>query len=150
MIRIVLAIGAIAIGLGAAVAQQEAVTARRDLMKASAKLSYGVVRPMVRDQAPYQQAQVDAAFAEWTNMAEKLPGLFPVESLKGPDEGSNFYANPKIAESRTDFDGHIAKFRQVVADNKGKVTDLASLKAVYATLDESCNSCHQVYRLRKR
>ena len=59
--RTVLVLGAIAIGVTAAVAQQEAVKARKDVMGGIAKSYYGVLARMNRGQAPYDQAAATAA-----------------------------------------------------------------------------------------
>ena len=42
-----------------------------------------IVVGMIRGQAPFDAAKVDAAFAQWAETAQKLPGLFPDNSKTG-------------------------------------------------------------------
>src|SRR5450759_2496927 len=81
-IRTMLAALAVALSVGAVIAQQDPVTTREDLMKANNKHALAGVR-MIRGQAPFAAAEVAAAFAQGTDTAQKLPIQFPDNSKTG-------------------------------------------------------------------
>jgi len=62
-VRTILAALAVGLSVGAVIAQQDPVTTREDLMKANNKHALAVVR-MMRGQAPFDAAEVNAAFAQ--------------------------------------------------------------------------------------
>ena len=84
-------------------------------MKENNKHAIIVVR-MMRGQAPFDAAAVDAAFAQWADTAQKLPGLFPDNSKTGGDNR----ASPKIWLNKKDFDAKAAAFAKAVAENRDK------------------------------
>jgi hypothetical protein len=71
---------------------------------------------MMRGQAPFDAAEVDAAFTQWAETAQKLPGLLPDNSKTGGDN----CASPKIWVDKKDFDAKAAAFAKVVSDNHDK------------------------------
>ena len=83
-IRIIVAALTIGLSVGAAVAQQDPVAVREDLMKKNNDHAKAVVQ-MMRGQAPFDAAAVDAAFKQWVETAQKLPSLFPDNSKTGGD-----------------------------------------------------------------
>ena len=118
MIRTILAVTAVAIGVSLAGAQSDPLAERKLLMKGNADGARNVNR-MVRAEDPFDVAKVNAAFAQWTETAEKLPGLFP----EPPKPGQDTRALPKIWETKADFDAKIASFGKAVADSKGQGED---------------------------
>jgi cytochrome c556 len=105
-----------------------------------------VVR-MMREQAPFDAAAVEAAFAQWADTAQKLPGLFRDDSKTGGDTR----ATPKIWENKKDFDQKAADFDKAVADNRAKaVASLDGLKATIPLSGKTCDNCHEDYRLAKQ
>jgi cytochrome c556 len=102
---------------------------------------------MMRGQAPFDAAKVDAAFAQWTDTAQKLPSLFPDNSKSG----QKTRAAPKIWTSKTDFDEKAAAFGKVVADNRDKAKgSLDGLRAAVPAIGNACDACHKDYRLAKQ
>jgi cytochrome c556 len=140
IIRTVLAVAAIAIGVTAVAAQQDPIAARKALMKGNGQQS-GVVTKMLRGEEPFDAAKVDAAFSQYAETAQKLPGLFPENSKTGETR-----ALPKIWENRGEFDAAIAKFAKDVADNREKVKTLEGLKANYPAVGRNCGGCHETFR----
>ena len=69
-------------GAGAVTAQSDPIATRMALMKGNDD-NARIVVPMMRGQAPFDAAKVDAAFAQWADTAQKLPGLFPDNSKTG-------------------------------------------------------------------
>jgi cytochrome c556 len=136
---------AAALSIGAVVAQQDPVTTRENLMKENNKHALVVVR-MMRGQAPFDAAAVDAAFAQWTDTAQKLPSLFPDGSKTGGDNR----ASPKIWVNKKDFDAKAAAFGKSVAENRDKGKgSLAGLRTAIGAVGKACDDCHKEYRLGK-
>ncbi len=145
-VRIILAALAVGLSVGAAMAQQDPVTTREDLMKANNKHAIAVVR-MMRGQAPFEAAEVDAAFTQWADTAQKLPGLFPDNSKTGGDNR----ASPKIWLDKKDFDEKAAAFGKAVAENHEKAkSSLEGLRAAIPVVGKACDNCHEDYRLSKQ
>ncbi|MEX1082701.1 MAG: cytochrome c, partial [Xanthobacteraceae bacterium] len=118
--------------------------------KTYGKFGYATLNRMARDQMPYDQAKVDEALAHFAETAAKIPSLFPAGGFQGPVEGSSYYATQKAFESQSDIQARAEKFAKSVADAKGTVKDLGSLKAVWPGInDNHCSSCHEPYRARK-
>ena len=145
-VRIIPAALAVGLSVGAAMAQQDPVTTREDLMKANNKHAIAVVR-MMRGQAPFDAAEVDAAFTQWADTAQKLPGLFPDNSKTGGDNR----ASPKIWLNKKDFDEKAAAFGKAVAENHEKAkSSLEGLRAAIPVVGKACDNCHEDYRLSKQ
>jgi cytochrome c556 len=150
MFRVALAAVAVAFGVSAVIAQQNPVAARKALMKEIGQVGYGEFNRMVRDQMPYDQAKVTQGFAKMADAASKLAPLYPASAKGEPVADSNFYASAKIWENKSDFEAKLAKLIKDIGDNKDKVKDLASLKDIWPTISKnSCDGCHEVYRVRK-
>ncbi|MEA2981409.1 MAG: hypothetical protein QOF91_1383 [Alphaproteobacteria bacterium] len=143
MKRILLAVAVIAIGVTAAVAQSNPIAARKALMKGNNDNAANLVK-MTRGEAPYDAAKVDAAFAQWAETAQKLPGLFPDNSKTG----QNTRVTPKIWQTRSDFDAKIADFAKAVADNRDKAKNVDELKVALGGVGKACDGCHDQYRRR--
>jgi cytochrome c556 len=135
-----------AIGIGAVTAQSNPIAARMALMKANNDNARSVGE-MIRGQAPFDAAKVEAAFAQWADTAQKLPGLFPDNSKTG----DKTRAAPKIWQTKADFDAKAAAFAKAVADNRAKsVASLDGLKASYPAVSTACSNCHEDYRLARQ
>jgi len=146
MIRTVLVAGTLLLGIGAVAAQQDQVKATQAVMKGNGK-NAGALAAMVKGEKPYDQATVDAALAQFEDTVKKFPTLFP-ESIKGSKPEGDYSYSPKIWEDRAGFDEHIKSFGKAVADAKGKITDLDSLKATLPMIGKQCGGCHETYRLK--
>lgn len=130
-------------GAVAVIAQSNPIAARMALMKANNDNARAVSQ-MVRGEAPFDAAKVEAAFAQWAETAQKLPGLFPDNSKTG----DKTRASPKIWEAKADFDTKAAAFGKTVADNRAKsVASLDGLKSSYPAVGKTCANCHEDYRL---
>jgi len=152
IIRTMLAIAsaAVMVGITAVGAQTDAAAARKQLMKQNGEHAYGVLNRMVRGQMPYDQAKVDAAFANFVDAAPKIAPLFPPGSYQGPVANDDYYAASKAFDNQADIAARAAKFGKEAAEAKGKPKDLESLKTVWpALLRDNCDSCHEAYRVKK-
>ena len=131
---------------GVVIAQSDPIATRMALMKENQNNAEIVVR-MMRGQAPFDAAKVDAAFAQWGDTAQKLPTLFP-DNSKG---GQKTRAAPKIWTSKADFDDKAAAFGKVVAEHRDKAKgSVDGLRAAIPSVGNACDACHKDYRLAKQ
>jgi len=127
----------------AVVAQSDPIAARKALMKGNND-GARVAIAMTRGSEPFSAAKVDAAFAQWAETAQKLPGLFPDNSKTG----GNTRASPKVWQTKADFDAKAAEFGKAVADNREKAkASVDGLKAAIPVIGKTCDNCHADYRL---
>lgn len=141
-----LAAAFLVLGVGAVIAQSDPIATRKGLMKENQDNAEIVVR-MMRGQAPFDAAKVDAAFAQWADTAQKLPSLFPDNSKSG----QKTRAAPKIWTAKADFDAKAAEFGKVVADNRDKAKgSVDGLRAAIPAIGNSCDACHKDYRLARQ
>jgi cytochrome c556 len=133
------------IGVGAVMAQ-DAVKDAQAVMKANGK-NAGALGAMVKGEKPYDQAAVDAAFAQFETTAKKLPTLFPA-SMKGMKLEGDYDASPKVWDDKAGFDEHAASFAKTVGEAKGKIKDLETLKANFPMVGKQCGGCHETYRVK--
>lgn len=143
---IILAAIAIVGGTSAVIAQSDPIAARMALMKGNND-NAKIVVAMIRGQAPFDAAKVDAAFAQWAETAQKLPGLFPENSKTG----QKTRATAKIWQTKSDFDAKAAAFAKAVAENRDKAkASLDGLKAAIGVVGKACDNCHEDYRQPER
>jgi cytochrome c556 len=145
MIRTMFAVVAIALCVGAAVAQQDPIAARKALMKTNGDQAK-IGADMLKGAAPFELAKAQKIFASWEDAAAKMPSLFPDNSKTGGDTA----ADPKIWANMDDFKARFAKFGTDAKDAAAKVTDLDSFKAAFGTIGKNdCGGCHEKYRVKK-
>jgi cytochrome c556 len=147
MMRTVVVVGALLLGVGAVAAQQDQVTKTQTVMKGNGK-NAGALAAMVKGEKPYDQAAVNAAMAQFEDTVKKFPTLFP-DSIKGMKPEGKFSASPKVWEDKAGFHAHVVSFSKAVADAKGKIKDLDSLKATLPLIGKQCGGCHETYRLKE-
>jgi cytochrome c556 len=147
MMRTVVMAGALLLGLGAVMAQQDQLKVTQSQMKGNGK-NAGALVAMVKGEKPYDQATVDAALAQFEDTAKKLPTLFP-ESLKGKPFDGDYSPSDKIWSDKAGFAEHIASFAKVIDDNQGKIKDLDTLKASLTIIGKQCGGCHETFRIKK-
>ena len=147
MKRVVVIAGMLLLGAGAVMAQQDALKNAQTYMKGNGK-NAGALGAMVKGEKPYDQAAVNTALAQFEDTAKNLPTLFP-DSLKEAKWEGDYSASPKIWEDKAGFSEHITSFGKTVADAKGKITDLDSLKAMLPVIGKQCGGCHETFRVKK-
>jgi cytochrome c556 len=146
MMRTVVIVGTLLLGAGTVMAQQDQVKQTQSMMKGNGK-NAGALAAMAKGEKPYDQATVDAAMAQFEDTVKKFPTLFP-GSIKGMKPEGDYYASPKVWEDRAGFDEHVANFSKAVADAKGKIKDLDTLKATLPVIGKQCGGCHETYRVK--
>jgi len=148
MIRTVLAVTAIGLGVCAALAQEDPIKARKELMKANSDQAK-IAAAMSKGEAPFDLAAAQKIFATFQNTANKAPELFP-ESTKGGIPGADFNPSPKIWENLDDFKARFNKLGEDAKAAAASVKDLDSFKAAFGNIGKNdCGGCHENYRLKK-
>jgi cytochrome c556 len=147
MKKTVVVVGALLLGLGAVMAQQDQVKDTQTMMKGNGR-NAGALAAMIKGEKPYDQATVDAALKQFDDTAKKLSTLFP-ESIKGKPFDGDYSPSDKIWEDKAGFADHIASFAKAVGDAQGKVTDLDTLKATLPVIGKQCGGCHETFRVKK-
>ena len=146
MKRALVVAGALLLSVGAGIAQQDSVKQAQTSMKGNGK-NAGALAAMVKGEKPYDQATVDAAFAQFEDTAKKFPTLFPV-SVKGAKFDGDYSPSPKIWEDKAGFDAHVASFTKTIGEAKAKIKDLETLKAAFPAVGKECGGCHETYRVK--
>ena len=144
MNRTVFAAAILALGIGALVAEESPIKARKALMKANGDHAK-IVAAMAKGEAPFDAAKARTAFATFHGAAVKMPNLFPENSKTGEETA----ALPKIWEDMADFKARFAKFAKDAEEAQASVTDLASLKTALGVVGKDCGGCHELYRKKK-
>jgi len=147
MMRIVVVVGTLLLGAGAVMAQQDVAVKQDNLMRAQAKNLYTVILKTVKGDIPYDQAAVDAAIAQLEESVPTIASVFatnPKEDVVNATYGSS----QKIWQNKADFDSKIPPVAKAIADVKGKIKDVASLKVAYDSINGKCTECHETYRLK--
>jgi cytochrome c556 len=114
----------------------EAIKQRREAMRAIARAGAEPFK-MMKGEAPFDMAAVQAVLKAIDEHAPKFKGMFPEDSKVGATE-----ATAKVWAARAEFDAVADKW---VADAKVAATlikDEATFKVEYAKLAASCGGCH--------
>ena len=147
MKRIVVAVGALLLGAGVVVAQQDVAVQQQNLMKSQGKSMYGVVLKVVKGETPYDQAAVDAALTALGADVAKILATF-TPNPKEDVANATFGSSQKIWQSKADFDAKVAPVSKAIADAKGTAKDAASLKVAFDLINSKCNDCHETFRVK--
>jgi cytochrome c556 len=147
MKRTIVVLGTLLLGAGAVMAQQEIAVQQDNLMRAQAKSLYGVILKMTKGDIPYNQKAADEALAELEESVAKIAKTFEINP-KQDVVNATYGSSPKVWQNKADFDSKIPPVQKALADVKGKIKDVASLKAAYTTINDRCNDCHETYRLK--
>ncbi len=135
---------AVALGATAVVAQTNAISERKGVMKGvGAAAKNGAA--LAKGTEPYDNAKAKQVFATYAAAAAKMPSLFPDNSKTGDDTT----AAPKIWEDMNNFKAAFAKFEAESKAAQASVKDLDSFKVAFGAMGKNCGGCHEVYRIKK-
>jgi cytochrome c556 len=155
MIRNVLAAAsaaAIVLGLGAAMAQQDVIKERKDLMKANGDQAK-IATAMAKGEKPFDLATAHKIFAQFEDAAAKMPNLYPASSKseEGSPSADKFSPTEKVWSDMADFKARFAKFGDDAKKANATVKDLDSFKAAIGNIGKNdCGGCHHDYRSEKK
>jgi cytochrome c556 len=147
MKRTVVVVGALLLGVGAVLAQQDVAVKQDNLMRTQGKSMYSVILKMTKGEIPYDQKAADAAIAALQESVPTIPKTFetnPKQNVVNATYGSS----QKIWQNKADFDSKVPAVAKALADVKGSFKDAASLKVAYDTIQAKCNDCHETYRVK--
>jgi cytochrome c556 len=147
MIRPVVVAGALLLGVGAVMAQQDIAVQQDNLMRGQAKPMYGVILKMVKGEIPYDQAAVDDSIKYLEESVPKIPAVFATNP-KEDVVNATYGASQKVWQNKADFDSKVPPVVKAIADVKGTIKDVASLKVAYDSIQAKCADCHETYRLK--
>ncbi|MEZ2146669.1 cytochrome c [Bradyrhizobium sp. DN5] len=147
MRRTMIVAGTLLLGVGAVTAQQEIAVQQDNLMRSIAKNQYGIIQKMTKGDIPYDQKAVDRAIASMEADVAKIAKTFEVNP-KQDVVNATYGASQKVWQNKADFDSKIPPVQKAIADVKGKITNVASLKAAYTAINDRCTDCHETYRVK--
>jgi cytochrome c556 len=147
MMRTMVVVGTLLLGAGTVMAQQEIAVQQDNLMKGQAKSLYTVMLKMVKGDTPYNQAAVDTAIKELEESVPKIATVFATNP-KEDVVNATYTSSQKVWQNKADFDSKIPPVVKAIANAKGKVKDVASLKTAYNNINDRCNDCHETYRVK--
>jgi cytochrome c556 len=143
MMRIMLAVAALAVGLSAAAAQ-DPIAARKALMKATGAQSAQGAKFM-RGEEPFDLAKAQAIFAQFEKTANEGKALWPDNTKTGGETASL----PAVWDKKADFEAKLVKFGADAKEASAKVKDADSFKAVFSDVTKNCGGCHESYRAKR-
>ena len=147
MKRTLFVAGTLLLGAGAVMAQQEIAVQQDNLMRSQAKSLYGVILKMTKGDIPYNQKAVDEALTTLEADVAKIAKTFETNP-KQDVVNATYGSSPKVWQQKADFESKIPPVQKAIAEVKGKITDVASLKTAYTSINDRCNDCHETYRLK--
>jgi cytochrome c556 len=145
--RTVLVVGALLLGAGAVMAQQDVAVTQQNLMKSQGRSMYGVLGKILKGETPYDQAAIDKALSDLQTDVGKIATVF-TPNPKEDVVNANFGSSQKIWQNKADFESKIPPVAKVIADQKGKITDAATLKVSFDAIQGKCTGCHDDYRVK--
>ena len=145
--RTLVVAGTLLLGAGAVMAQQNIAVQQDNLMRGQAASLYGVLLKISKGDSAYNQAAVDAAIADLEASVGKIAVVF-TPNPKQDVVNSSYGSSQKIWQNKADFDSKIPPVIKAITDVKGKIKDVASLKTAYNSINDSCNNCHETYRVK--
>jgi cytochrome c556 len=140
IIRVVLAVSAIALGATAVIAQQDPIAARKAIMKANGQQAQ-LGTKMVKGEEPFSVDKAKKVFVTYQDVA-KVHAFFPETSKTGGDTA----ALPAVWENKADFEARLTKLATEAKAAEAAVHDLDTFKAQFAEVQKNCGGCHQTYR----
>ena len=141
-------IAAVALGVGVAVAQQDVIKERKDIMKANGDQAK-IATAMVKGERPFDLAAAKKVFATFADAAGKMPNLYPASSKNeaGSPAADKFTPTEKVWTDMADFKARFEKFGDDAKKAEASVKDLESFKAAIGNIGKNdCGGCHHDYR----
>ena len=147
MLRTTVAVVAIVVGVTVVAAQSDSIQQRNSLMKSMWKDGFAGPHKMANGKEPFDKAKAEAGLAKMSDIVAQLPPLWPPNS-KPVAPLPKYSSSSKIWDNKPDFDAKLAKLTKSIADSRGKVQDIDSLKGIVGTINQNCDACHESYQVR--
>ena len=145
MKRVLVAAALLTAGASAVLAQQEVAVQQQNLMKAQARIMYGVINKMAKGDTPFDKTAADAALKALADDVAKIPSVFATNP-KQDVANASFGASQKIWQNKADFDAKVPVVIKAISD--AKFTDAAGLKVAFDDIQVKCDVCHDTYRVK--
>ncbi|MBB4017843.1 MULTISPECIES: cytochrome c [Chelatococcus] len=131
------------IGATAALAQENVIGQRQQLMKdAGAATRTGAA--IAKGEAPFELEKARQVLTTYVTVAEKAVTLFPA----GSDVGETTAA-PAVWQDNAGFKAAFAKFEADAQQGLSSTSDLDSFKVAFGTVTKNCGGCHETFRIKK-
>ena len=147
MMRTVVVLGTLLLGAGAVLAQQNIAVQQDNLMRGQAKSLYGTILKTAKGEIPYDQAAIDTAIAQLEESVGKIANVF-TPNPKQNVVNATYGPSQKVWQNKADFNSKIPPVAKAIADVKGKIKDVDSLKSAYTAINDKCTDCHETYRVK--
>jgi cytochrome c556 len=129
---------------GTALAQDNPIKARQDLMKKNGEATK-LVNQMLKGDKPYDAAAASTALTGIAGTLDQFITLFPEGSV-----GKDTEAKPDIWKNRKDFDDWAKGLKdESLKAAKAAASGADALKPVFAEVAQYCKGCHEKYRIEK-
>lgn len=139
MLRVLAVLAVAAVGATTVLGQNlPVIQQRQEAMDAIGKASLANFK-MMKGEAPFDLAKLQAGLKIMQDEAGKLKALFPEDSKTGGDTE----ATAKIWQSKSEFEAAVDTLISEVKSAAGAIKDEATLKAEYPKVANSCGNCHK-------
>jgi cytochrome c556 len=134
------------LGAGFAIAAEDPIKERKDLMKGNGD-AVKVVTPMLKGEKPYDAKEAETAMNTINRSIVKFVTLFP----QGSETGGDTAAKPEIWTSKAEFDAIAKQLDAATAKAAAAAPGgLDGFKAAMADVGKSCKACHEKFRAEKK
>ena len=147
MMRAGFVVGALLLGAGAVMAQQDVAVSQQNLMKSQGKSMYGVFGKILKGETAYDQAAVDTALKDLQADVARIPTVF-TPNPKEDVVNANYASSPKIWQNKADFDAKVPAVTKAIEGVNGTIKDAATLKVAFDSIQKTCTGCHDDYRVK--
>ncbi len=144
--KFAIALGAVAVAATGAVAADDPIKVRQELMKTVGK-STKLSSQMAKGKVPYDGAQAEQAMQTIAGVPDKYVTLFPA----GTEKGGETEASPKIWEDMAGFKASAEKLKvAATAGAQAAKQGKDAFAAAFGELVKTCKGCHEGYRIKKQ
>jgi cytochrome c556 len=133
-------------GASIALAADDPIKDRKELMKGNGKAVKGVVA-MLKGEAPYDGGAVAKAMKDINGSLTTFVTLFP----KGSETGGETAAKPEIWDSKAEFESIAKDLGAATAKASAAApSGLDAFKVAFGDVGKACKSCHEKFRFEKK
>lgn len=143
MIRAILIGGSLLALTGVVVAQTDAISTRRNMMKGVGGATRAGTQ-MVKGEVAFDLAKAQDVLKVYAAAADGFHNHFPENSKTGGETTAAPAIWANQADFRGRFDAWAADIKQAAASTK----DLETFRAAFGNVTKACGSCHNAYRIK--
>lgn len=141
-LALTLAVLLVGTATGVALAQDDVIAKRKELMKEIGKKAE-LAGDIIKGKTPYSKEAAAGIFTTFDTNTKDILKLFPADSDLGDTK-----ALPEIWTDWATFEAGMKKFRADVAENAPKAATADGFKAAFMAVAEDCRACHQKFKTR--